>query len=422
MHTSRRILTPTVVFICLSLFASGLNYLVYPLISRILPSAEYVNTTVALSLLTQIGTFMSAILAINIGLAKEVESKKESENIAHLLNAKISVIFLGLAALLIITAPFVMTRIGTPVLYAIPIALMMVASVPIAIVSGFLNGRQRMLQLGLVTLFSASAQFTLALLLAAITRNGLYTLLGMGISQVIAITLIYIVLKKEKLPPITSLMFRHIPSLDTKQSVRKILAYTIVASFAVMVLNLLQVADLLLIKNRFPTDAHSYTDVYVISRIAFFAGTIFMWPLLGKLQANSSRANIRYLAKFTGIILLISLSLLAGVALIGPWLFGVLFGSIYESSALLALAAPSILYKTPLILVTAMLLYFITIREWHILAITIVAGVAALVGLTFTSAHTLAATLTIIAALSLFVAIVTGVMFIYHNNPRHASK
>src|SRR5688572_6640345 len=96
---------PLLLFILLSGFASGLNYLTYPVLSRLLPNSEFINITVALSILTQMATFLSSIIALTVGITKS-NTIKQPRKLIESLQSELINVFLFFIGLFILTAPF----------------------------------------------------------------------------------------------------------------------------------------------------------------------------------------------------------------------------------------------------------------------------------------------------------------------------
>ena len=260
-------------FVILSLVASGLNYLTYPALSRILPAQQYIDTPAALSLLTQIGTFMSALTAVIIGLSKS----KTGKTTIDALQADLIKIFILLGLVFLATSPVTMGLIQTPALYALPITLMVLTSIPVTTLSGYLNGVKRMTALGMVAAVTASMQLAAGITISAISGDGVITMLCMALSQLLAIILLYTFFGEGK-NRVLSQFSSFLPRTKFSPETTHILIYTAAAAICIMVLNLLQVVDLLILKGLSVQAAKTYTDAYVISRIVFFTGRIFLWP------------------------------------------------------------------------------------------------------------------------------------------------
>ena len=168
----------TSIFIALNILAAAINYLLYPILSRMLPSAEYVDITVSLSLFTQMSTFLSSVIAVSISLAKFDKESTAHRRIATL-QAVILKVFLFLATGFLLASPFVMQWANTPAWFAVPITSMMLFSIPVTIISGYFNGKNLIIQLGFVTALSAVLQFGIALIAALLFKNGIITMISM---------------------------------------------------------------------------------------------------------------------------------------------------------------------------------------------------------------------------------------------------
>lgn len=349
------------IFILLSVIASALNYFAYPLFSRILSADEYVNITVSLSLFTQVAAFLSSILAITIGLTKSEPHESANKKI-EALQSFLFKFFLLLAVVFLVLSPYIMDRINTPLLFAFPITLMMLFSIPISIISGYLNGKNQMIKLGIVTVVSAGSQFIVGLTMAYLTRSGLLTMLSMTIAQIIAITIIYRIFSKENLPGIISSLTNS-PSFIDKH-MKKLVIYTAVASVAIMVISLIQIYDLFIIQSLHNSDMKFYADIYVISRVVFFIGMIFIWPFLGEISFDHHHVNRKPFIKLLFYFCIITFVSIAILYLCGDRLAELLFGATYDIQRIRDVGILSVLYKFYMLIVTAVILYFIVLRSY----------------------------------------------------------
>lgn len=358
-----------IIFVVLSIIASSLNYLAYPLFGRILPPSEYVNITVALSLFTQMSTFLSSITAITIGLSKDEISEETNKKI-EVLQALLFKLFLVIATVFLIIAPFIMNKINTPALYAIPISLMMLFSIPIQIISGYLNGKNKMIKLGLVALISASCQFIIGLTIALISKNGLLTMASMTIAQIITLVVIYSIFHKEKLPAI-AVSIKMPVAMIRKSRIGKLVIYTLFASLAIMVIGLIQIEDLFIIKSLNQNNAKFYTDIYVISRVVFFAGMIFVWPFLGEISTNNHKSNRGPFLKLLGYFTVIALGAIIILSFFGDKITLILFGANYSFEIVRNVGILSVIYKYLMLIITAVILYFIVARKYLAICIAL---------------------------------------------------
>lgn len=347
-------------FVIISIFASLLNYLTYPILARVLPDKQFIDITVALSLLTQVSSFLSSIVAISIGLTKD--GREEAGQIIEKLQAVLFQLFLAVVLIFLLLSPIVLKSIDLSAVFLIPICLLLLFSIPISIISGYLNGKQLLIKLACAALVSASIQFILTITVGYLSKNGALAMTAMACGQFIAIFVLYSIYKKDRLPHISSI-YRYRISDFRQKEMKSLIIFTVVVSIGVMVVNILQILDLLLIQNR-PVDAKIYTDLYIISRVVFFAGTIFIWPFLSKIDNGQLKNNIRPLYQLFIILTSMSLFAMAAIVTLGSRITQLLFGREYNDSVIMQLGLLSISYKYLFLLVTALTLYFIVIRSY----------------------------------------------------------
>jgi O-antigen/teichoic acid export membrane protein len=350
-----------VIFVILSTIASAINYFAYPVLGRILPSSQYIDITVALSLFTQITTFLSSINAIAIGLTKS--DNEDPKSILDQLQSALFKIFALLIIVFAITSPFILGSIGVPISFSLPIALMMLASLPLTIMSGYLNGKQLMIKLGILTVISAGFQFTFGVTVAALSNDGFTTMISMALAQFCAIFFIYRIFLNEKLPsPIPK--FKQTGTVMKSLLSKKIIIYAAIASVSIMLVNLVQIADLLLITQHGNGDDKFYTDLYIVSRIMFFAGMIFIWPFLGELNVKRLSENHRPLYKLLFIFTLLLIAIILPLMVFGSQILHILLGVWYSTNSIAFIGSLSVLFKFFLLISTAITLYFMVIRSY----------------------------------------------------------
>jgi O-antigen/teichoic acid export membrane protein len=359
-------------FILLSIGASALNYIVYPIFSRILPSSEYISITTALSLFTQASTFLSSILAITIGLSKRRSQTHNTDETIEVLQSFLFKLFGVVAVLFLLFSPAIMALIHTPTLFALPICIMMVLSIPILIISGYLNGKNLMIKLGLVTLLAASSQFIIGLLTAYLSRNGLATMFAMSLAQIITLVIIYSAFTKDNLPGIKKSLGTAVRIKDART--RNLLIFTALTSFAIMAVSLAQIADLFIVQGLHNADVKFYTDLYVISRVVFFAGMIFIWPFLGETSLEHHHNNRLPFLRVIGYFTAISITAILLIFFAGDHISTLLFGSHYSLASIQTIGILSVTYKFLLLIITAVVLYFVVLRSYLALVTAFVAS------------------------------------------------
>jgi len=380
----------------LSLVASAINYATYPILGRLLPASQYVDITVSLSLLTQMSTFLASIVAITIGLSKS-ETKGDNNAKIEALQSMLFKLFLAIIVIFLIISPMVMQRIHVPLPFVLPISLMMLVSIPIAIVSGFLTGRKLMVKLGILTVTSAFLQCTVASIVALTTNNGLLAMISMSSAQIITIIVIYRVFHRDKLPKLSEAIFKR-KAIEDRKYMAKLVAYTFLSSLAIMALNIVQIADLLLVQAANNGDAKFYTDIYVISRVVFFAGMIFIWPFLSEINVTHHHLNRKPVFKVLAFFTVISAGAVGGLLVLGNFITHLLFGVNYDSHSLHVIGTLSVLYKFFFLIVTAIVLYFIVLRDY--LAVWLGGLLTIIIGLYGLTVHHTTSTLQILVTLN----------------------
>lgn len=397
----------TVAFLLLSVIASALSYVTYPILSRILSAEQYTDITVSLSLLTQVTTFLSSIIAITIGISKSSDHRAASKDIDKL-QAMLFRLFAVLSLIFLAISPIIMPIINTPVAYAVSICIAMFASIPLAMISGYLNGKNMLTKVGLAALLVAALQVLAGVSTALLTHSGVWTMTLMGVAQLIAVILLYRLFSQDHIPHIRGAVSKvHF----TSPAVRKLATYTFFASIAIMAINLLQIADLLIIERLTGADIKLYTDIYIVSRVVFFAGMIFIWPFLGQISLSDHTHNIKILLKLMALFCLISAVSIIGMYLFGETIVKILFDSNYGKEELFITSALSIVYKFLLLIITAISLYMVVLRRYAAVFLALAATSAVFfIAITTDSSSSINITL---AILDTATAVITVLALIY---------
>lgn len=353
------------VFVALSIAASALNYITYPILARLLPAGQFVEITIALSLLTQVSAFLSALVALSIGLTKDSRNKQGPT--IHTLQAVIFRLFLVVIVIYCITAPFTMPLLGVGGLYALPVAMMLLFSIPTSVISGYYNGRGLLVILGLVAFMTASAQFLTCIIVAVITKDGLSSLIAMGVGQILSLGLIYSIFKHDNLP-----------KLSLKEKIganKKLVQYAAASAIGIMVINVLQIVDLLIASTN-GVETATYTSLYVVSRVVFFGGMILLWPFLSWINTKDARANLGAIAKTGGILTGASLAAAAGMFVFGQKVLEILFGTTFTQEVVSTIGVMSIMYRLLYLLIIMFVLYFTVMRSYWAALIPLLISVA----------------------------------------------
>ncbi|MDQ5981602.1 MAG: hypothetical protein QG570_352, partial [Patescibacteria group bacterium] len=295
------------------------------------------------------------------------KNENESRDVIEKLQTVLIHLFIFVLLAFLVTSPLYFNSLNIDPSLLLPICGMLILSIAMSVISGYLNGKQKLIKLGLVLVFSAGLQLLLSASTAILTKSGVATLYAMAMGAFIAIILTYWAYKKENLPKLSSI-FVHKLDIYKSKDIRKLIGYTALSSIAVLIMNILLILDLLLINSR-GIDAKIYTDIYVISRIVFFGGMLFVWPFLSNIDIYNPKHNTNLLFRITALFVAIS-----GVSIFAMYVFGnqitqILLGDSYAMNTnLKEFAILAILYKFIFLMITTITLYFIVIKSyWAIL-------------------------------------------------------
>lgn len=376
----------TFIFIILSGLASFFNYATYPALAHILNNQQFVSITVALAIYTQISSFTLSIVALTIGISKQKDTKN-SATIIEKLQAVLIHLFIVLLILFLVCFPLFFKQLALSRTLLAPIALMLSLSIIMSVVSGYLNGKGKLVKLGISLVVAAALQLTLSVAIGILSHSGTATMYAMSAGTILSLTFIYVVYRDENLPRPLS-VFTHRLSIYQSAGLRSLLKYIVAASLAILAVNIMLILDLLVINSR-QRDAKMYADIYVISRVVYFGGMLFIWPFLSSIDIYRPKKNVNLFLRLSGVFLLITLCAVFAMQLFGEQITNILFGSQNQSwGQVKELALLAILYKFNFLVITSLVMFFIVIRNYWAIWLSLVTtlGLAAFVVLSDQSA------------------------------------
>jgi len=351
-------------FFIFSILASFLNYLTYPLLARILGREDFTDTNVALALVSQITSMMSAIVALAI--SETLYSPKKKGEVVSALQSQVTRLYGVVMLIFIVTSPLIFNLVKLPLKFIIPLSAVLFFTVPIAIISGYFNGKSLLTKLGAVGLIVASSQFTVAIIFAILSKSGSVSILGMALGQAAAIIICYRIFKSERLPTIRESVSKKPQTTSTGMAHRTI----VIASLCILALNILQIADLLLI-NAKGVDQQMYSDISIVSRVVFFGASMFIWVFLAKIRINDSRSNAKSFVSLTAISLGIFAIGSILFCFLGDFILKAITGTTYYLPDIRFIGLASILYRILYVPNISVVLYLIVTRNRHVALVPI---------------------------------------------------
>jgi hypothetical protein len=350
-----------IIFILLTSFASACNYAIYPVLSRTLPNKEFVDITVALALFTQLSAFMLSLVALTIGLTKDSEPS-ETKYVVKKLQTMLTHIFMVIIVIFTAFSPLILTSLHLSPIFVLPIFTMLAASLFMSIISGYLNGKQKLTQLGTITAGTALLQFCAGIGASTLARDGTITLNAIAVSSIFSVLIILLTYRHDHLTNPFAVFHEKVNIYSSKEN-RRLFAYIVLSSVGALALNILLVLDLLIITAR-GVDTKIYTDMYIISRIIFFGGMLLVWPFLSNLDMRDRIKNAKSLMLLYLVFSVSTVIICISMIFWGKDILTFILGTAHNSSSLQSLAIVSIVYKFVFLVLTTFSLVFIVYRSY----------------------------------------------------------
>lgn len=353
-------------FTVLSLCGAALNYLLYPVLARILDVRSFGDFTAIFALSNQVLGILLAFNLVSIYLVKaypEVEARKHAEAVQKVLIR----FFLIISLLLVAFSPILRYQFKIQNTYEFLIlGLILLISVPSVIWNGYLQGHKKLINVGAFNISAAFFKFSLAIVLAGFfgTIGGLW---GLLLGTVVGIFVLR-VSSSIKLPTISSI-FKPIEKseriflLDNRY-------YIFGAIFVVGSLSVLQNIDILLAKSLFSQQvAGIYGGISVLSNALYYISFLLIWILLPEVSSTNHKHNKRLLRTSTKLLATLAVCATLGEVILKNVLVKVLLGNEFTRQSHLLVFAT--LYQLSLVAITLYAYYLLVLRQRRSLLLTI---------------------------------------------------
>ncbi len=310
-------------FALLSLVGAVLNYALYPALTRVLHPTEFGDFTAVLAISNQVLGIMLAFNLSSISLVKTYPEDDAREK-AQIIQKVLIWLLLGATAMLLVASPLISRQlhIVDPLTFII-LALVLVATVPAVIWTGYLQGHQRIINVGIYTVISAFSKVALAFLFARLwgVSGGLLGVLAGVMLAIVALRLTAGV----RLPSLRS----SLTSITTSEwaFVRESVTYLGISVLVVGMLSVLQNIDIIFAKALFsPAVAGVYSGISVLSNALYFLAFLLVWIVLPTVSPANPRHNRRLLRTSYSLLALMAVGAMAGEYLLRNVLAGSLLG------------------------------------------------------------------------------------------------
>ena len=385
------------IFYAISGFTALINYLFYPVVSRLVTIEQYGEIQFLVSSFNQLAVGFVVLNILAIILALKTQSDAEKNEKVHSLNIIAGI----LASILSIIGVGVLILYAEPLQLSQPVAIValgvsLLVNVPLTTAIGHLQGLGRFVSAGVVGLVAALAKLFFSVLFVFIGWGVTGAVVGIVIGMLCAVMLGYILLGKLTIARSRKNISRHLGELVH-------IRYQAAAGLlALSLLTILSTVDLIASRVTLSAEeAGQYAAVATLAKIILAVGSPLMWLALPLAIERRYRKIAHYLLLTAGIC-----ALLIGLFSINPTLITTLSMGIDPRSfgALLPLAAVSMaFYALAFILVSALLCLD------HVKSLVVLSGVTILIAVVSAIYLIGTQTLSVITVLAMQTAIGLGI-------------
>lgn len=320
----------------LSVFAAGLNYILYPILTRTLSPAEFGDFAAVVALSNQVAAVLLAFNLVSIYLVKfntESEAREKAQSVQKVLIW----LFIVLTGMLLLSAPFTRSLLNLSSTESIIIiSLIQLSAVPAVIWTGYLQGHKQLAQVGVYNVASALGKliFAAGLSITFGVVGGLWGLLVGAVSGLLTIHF----LAGRKLPSLRVVFNKLKP--EEKTFLTSMRTYVIGSIFVVGVFGILQNLDITLAKAMFSTDeAGVYGGVSILSNSLYYLSFLLVWVILPEISADNPKNNRRVLGTAYKLMALLTVGVLGAEYILRDQITGLLLGPDFRNQGTVLITA-----------------------------------------------------------------------------------
>ncbi len=334
------------------------NYAVYPILVRILDTANFGDFAAIMAISNQI---LGLLLAFNLISIYLVKSQGEAKAKAHaeVIQKVLIWIFLIITVLLVALSPYLHNLLHIEnVSSFLILSAILVAAVPAVVWMGYLQGHKEMVRIGVYNTGSSLAKLILSigLALAIGTMGAILGMLG-GIFVGLVILLLY---PGVKLPSIKTVFQKSEP-----EEIRYLLSlrrYILGCILVVGTFSFLQNYDITLAKALFePSMAGVYSGVSVLSNALYYVSFLIIWIIMPEIQINNPTVNRRVLGTAYKLLGALTVAVVLGEVLAKNYATRILLGASFASQGSLLIFAS--LYQLTLVATTLYAFFLLVQRK-----------------------------------------------------------
>lgn len=348
----------SLLFVILSMGGAGLNYLVYPFLSRIFTIQEFGDYVAIIGLSSQLMGVLLAFSVISIGLVKQY-GESEAEKHAQTIQKILLWLFFILALLFLTISPYLQSLLHITSLPALIIlSLIMLLSIPSNIWTGYLQAHKEQIRVGVFNFSSAMFKF-----IAILTMSNISGVIG-GVTGFLVgslLGLLLVVVLPGKRVPSLSTLFKAVNKTE-RAFLSEQLSFILKSVFVVASLVFLQNYDLVRAKAVFSPDiAGIYGGISVLSNALYYVAFLLVWIILPEFDAKNKQNNKRVLHTAYRLISILAVIAVGAAIFGGSKLLPLILGDSFKTNGLTL--AFAILYQISLVSISLYAFYLLIMRK-----------------------------------------------------------
>jgi len=319
------------VFFVGSLIVSVLNYLYYPIIGRLLPTAAFGEVQVLVSFFMQATIFLTVVSLVIVNITVHEKNQTVVNEVIRELEKAATGLGLGLLALSLLLALPLKTAFKFESAYPfIAIAAVFVVSIPGSFRLAYLRGKQDFMSNSVGGGIGSLTKIVLSAALVLIGWRTLGAIMGILLAQLIVLAYATRQARSKGFSKVK--VTRQLPQWELIRPLVPYALFVLVVSLSVTVL---LTADVSIIKYLFtPEQAGLYAGIASIARIVYFLTASVATVLLSSVSNHhDTKHNVRMLARSLFLTSLLGGSTTLAFSLAPRFIIHNLMGSRYDAYA-----------------------------------------------------------------------------------------
>ncbi len=261
------------VFYALSMLTSLINFIFYPILTRVVDPHTFGEVQFLITILFQLTIlFLALNILTSILVAKHTTNAALiTKSLSGIFNFSTIFITLVIVILLIFNQSFFKFDSN---LSFIALVTAILTTVPFTVSIGKLQGTSKFIDAGILSLSGAILKVFLSLLLGYIYGTSWAVLLGYSLGQIIALVP-YLIRREVHIKEIMNIDIRYIRYISDYYSL------VFITGASIVLLNSISIIDTIYIKSAYnPFDAGLYAGISTLAKVALYIVSPIMWMII----------------------------------------------------------------------------------------------------------------------------------------------